>query len=33
MSHGTHDPLVLHSWGKSTFSKLTDHGVPGQFYT
>ena len=22
MSHGTHDPLVLHSWAKSTFSKL-----------
>lgn len=33
MSHGTHDPLALHSWGKSTFSRLTDHGVSGQFYT
>ena len=22
MSNGTHDPLVLHSWAKSTFSKL-----------
>lgn len=33
MLHGDRDELLLHSWGRRTFSELRRQGVPGEFQT
>lgn len=33
MCHGTADDLIPEPWGKETFSKLSNFGVVGEYYS